>query len=42
MIENKGVKSRSGVKLLGIIIDAKFSFTALKTYAAKEVTVCEL
>ena len=42
MIENKRVKSRSEIKLLGIIIYGKLSFThILKTYAAQQVTVCE-
>ena len=43
IIENKRVKSRSKVKLLGITIDDKLSFILiLKTYAAQQVTVCQL
>ena len=40
MIENKRVKSRREVKLLGITRDNKLRI--LKTYPAQQVTVCEL
>ena len=44
MIENKRVKSRSKVKLLGITIDNKLSFTTHieNLCSAQQVTVCEL
>ena len=43
MTESKRVKSTSEVKLLDITIDDKLSFTThIETYAAQQVTVCEL
>ena len=42
VIENRRVKSRSEVKQVDITIDDKMSLDMLKTYAAQQVTVCEL
>ena len=43
MIENKRVKSRGEVKLLGITIKISCrSLHILKTYAAQQVIICEL
>ena len=43
MIENKRVKSRSEVRLLGIIITISCrSLHILKTYTAQQVIICEL